>query len=264
MPAPFLTVLARRTVHGANGLLLTQGCPGCGLTSVVLLRRMMRVEQQYQAMRRIKPEIDKRLGNADFQGIKELLLWLAQSEDYLRLKGGDNQLRMLDIFCSIWVEEKKQLSEMGIEDDIFGGVNSLRDIEKKYLMIEYAVMRLERAMPEELYEQAAENLMENKISGIAISKIIYLETLEKEKNALKMARLLKKRSQFYTAMVLLQRMEEDYFPANRDLLAELAECWVTGRQWEQALGCLRKIENPDEAVQEKMRELEKNISHDNL
>ena len=224
----------------------------------------MRVEQQYQAMRRIKPEIDIRLRNVDFQGIKDLFLWLAQSEDYLRLKGGDNQLRMLGIFCSIWLEEKKQLPEMGIEDDIFRGISSLEDIEKKYLMIEYAVMRLEMAMPEEFYGQAVDSLIENKISGIALSRIIYLETLEREKNSLKMARLLKERSQLYTAMVLLQRMEEDYFTADRNLLLELADCWLSGKQWGQALGCLRKIENPDDTVQEMMKELEKNISYDNL
>ena len=224
----------------------------------------MRVEQQHQAIVRIKPEIDKKLKNLDFQRIKDLLLWLAQSEDYLRLKGADNQLRMLDIFCSIWVEEKKLLSEMGIEDDIFGGINSLQDVEKKYLMIEYGIMRLETIMPEEFYEQVMDNLVENKISGIAIAKIIYLESLEKEKNALKIARRLKGRNQMYTAMVLLQRMEEDYFPSNRDILLELADCWMTGRQWEQALGCLKKIEKPDEMVQELMKELEKSILNGNL
>lgn len=231
--------------------------------SVFMAGRIMKIEQQYQALQKLKPEINEKLKELNFQKIKELILWLAKSEDYLRLKRKDDQLRRLDIFCNIWLEEKKVLPELGIVEDIFSGVRSLRDIEEKYQLIRFGVMRLETVMPEEYYEQVVERFIKYKVSGIAIAKIIYIETQEQEKNVLKIVQLLRERGQMITAMTLLESAEKN-MPGNKRYLSELADCWLSGQQWEQALGCLKKIEKPDPEIQGLIRELEKNVSHAGL
>ncbi len=223
----------------------------------------MKIEQQHQVLQKLKPEIDGKLKELNFQKMKELLLWLAQSEEYSKLKRKDKQLNMLDIFCNIWLEEKKVLPELGIEEDIFGGVGSLGDIERIYQSMRFGLMRLETAMPEEYYDQVIDWLIDYKISGIAIARIIHIETMNEEKNVLRTARLLRKRKQLVMAMTLLESAQE-YLPGNRAYLLELADCWLVGQQWGQALGCLKKIEKPDTQTQELIRELEKNISYETL
>lgn len=223
----------------------------------------MKIEQQYQILLELKPEIEERLKELNFQKVKELFLWLAGTKNYHKLKSKDEQLHMLDIFCAIWLDEKKCLPELGIDEDIFSGVGSLKEIENKYQTIKFGVLRLERAMPEEYYEQVVDRFMDYRVSGIAIARIIYLETLKREENVLKMAGMLKARGQIVTAMLLVERSLE-YFPENKDFLLELADCWLAGRQWNQAVACLKKIEAPDAATLELIEELEKSILYENL
>lgn len=214
----------------------------------------MKIEQRYKALMQLKEEINENLTGLDFNRIKELLLWLAQSKVYQKLKREDNQLYMLYNFCSIWLEEKKKLPGIGITDDIFNNISSLKDIEDKYMTIEFGVLRIETSMPDEFYEQFIDTIINDKISGIALERIIALETLKKEENVLEVARRLKKRHQIVTAVILLEAAEGTYLK-NNDILLELSNCWLEGGQEERALECLKKIENPDEKVYELMEKI---------
>lgn len=223
----------------------------------------MKIAQQYEELQVLIKEIDSRLVDLDFLKIKELILWLMQSKTYQKLKGKENKLMMLDCFCIIWLEEKKCMTKLGVYEDIFGGIRSLADVERKYHIIEYSGLRIENKMPDYICEQAVDELIENKVSGIAISKIYIRETYKREENILQISRILKEKGQLATASILLQETLKTY-PENEDMLMELAECQMLGGQWNKTLECLKKIKKPSAEVQELIEELEKVIKDENI
>ena len=221
----------------------------------------MKISQQYSELQILLAEINKRLGNLNFQAIKELILWLEQNPMYKKLKQKENQLRMLDCFCSIWLEEKKELEKLGIHEDIFYGIHSLEDVERKYLAIKYCGLRIENKVPIVYCQQAAEELIRWKVSGIAISRIFISETYKREENVVQISQLLKERQQLITVIILLQEGLKVY-KENENILLELAECWITAQQWYQALVCLKQIKNPKEEISELINELEKVVGNE--
>ena len=224
---------------------------------------MMRIAQQYEELQVLIKEIDSKLENLDFQKIKKMILWLMQSKIYQKLKQKENRLMMLDCFCIIWLEEKKCLTKWGIYEDIFYGIRSLADVEKKYHIIEYSGLRIENKMPDFLCEQAVDELIEYKASGIAISRIYIMETYKREDNILQISRILKEKGQFVTAGILLQEALNTY-SENEDMLMELADCWMSVQQWHKTLECLKKVKKPSTEVQELIEELEKVIKDENI
>ncbi len=216
----------------------------------------MKRAEQYENLIKLKRVINERLQDLDFAKIKELILWLTKSIEFQKIKSKDNQFSMLDTFMNLWIEEKKQLEPMGIQEDIFTGITSLEDVESKYLAVKYCALRLENDVPEEFCEQGLENIVELKISGITLARIITFETLDRQGNMIKMARRLKDRGQLLTAIHLLQNGLKS-FPKEKDMLLELTDCWIMGQQWRPAYECLKEIESPDQEIQELMSELEK-------
>lgn len=228
-----------------------------------IMREYMKIQQQYEELLILKKDINEKLNELDFGKMKELMLWLAKSTIYQKLKSKENQLIMLENFCNIWLREKKELLARDINDDIFWGVTSLDSIEKKYLSIKFGVIRLETPMPEEYYEQAIDAMIDYNVSGLAIGYIIVFESIKREANILKTARLLKDRGQLITAVELLQYGLEAYAD-NADFLLELADCWVQGQQWRQAYECLKKIKEPDDSTSEMIGELEKVVQYEKI
>ena len=223
----------------------------------------MGTTQRYEELQLLVKEIDDRLQEVNFQKIKELMFWLMKSEIYQKLKIKENKLIRLKRFLDIWLEEKKQLVMLGIQEDIFYEVHSLADIEKKYEIIQYSGLRVENEVPSFLCEEIVDELIEYKVSGIAICKIIIWETYKREKNILKISRILKEKNQVITANILLKEALKVYLE-NEEMWIELAECWMLGQQWNQALDCLLKIKEPKIEVQELIKELEKVIENENI
>lgn len=224
------------------------------MTPFSIAGEKMKLQEQYESLIEIKKEIDNKLKDLDFQKTKELLLWLAKSDVYQKLKTKENQMIMLAFFCDTWLEEKKKLSSLGIDDDIFYQADSLEKIEKKYQTLKFGMLRLENEVPEEYCEQIVQYIIDKRISGIAIAKMVSFETKHKESNILKISHRLSENTQTIKAIVLLQYAQEMY-PKNKDLILNEAECWIEGKQWEMAYNCLNKIEEPDIEIQELKKEL---------
>ncbi|MBQ7067280.1 MAG: hypothetical protein IJN92_10720 [Lachnospiraceae bacterium] len=223
----------------------------------------MKIEKQYSALLELEKEINERLKKNDFVSIKELILWLAKSSDFQKLKKKENSLIMLDAFCGIWLEEMKQLPDWGILDNIFSSVSSLNDIEERYQNIKFLALRVENNVPEEFCIDLLDKVIEQKISGIAIGRIVISETLNGVENILKIARLLKEKMQLITAILMLEYTHKGH-PENDDILLEMAGCWMEGQQWEKTLECLLLIKKPDPSVKELIQELEKMINHETI
>ena len=218
----------------------------------------MSLQKLYEDLLTLRPQIDEKLKDVSFENIKELALWLAKSESYKKLKLKDNQIIMLGVFCDIWIKEKKKLSQIGVEDDIFYGVNSLASLEKKYQTIQFGLLRLETPMPEEYYEQAVEQMIKYRVSGIALYKILMSDTEQRKKNINKLSVILKNKGCIVTAIYLLQEAREG-FPGDKDILMELADCWLAGGQLEQAYQCLMEIRKPDGQTKKLIQEMKEAI-----
>ncbi len=201
----------------------------------------MRLNEQYQELLRLEKEINHRLkSGTDFQKIKELMLDLARDKAYSRLKTKENHLIMLECFFTIWLAEKKKLPELGIETDIFYQVYGLKDIERKYRKIQYCGLRIENDLPDEYCEQIIEDLMDEKISGLAIGKVVVFETKKREDNILRIAQWLRRKGDILNALLLVQYGNEA-FPDQEKLLREEAEIWLSGQQEERAAELLNRI-----------------------
>lgn len=218
----------------------------------------MRLETQYKELCRIKEEINAQLSRLDREGIKDLILQQVKDPIRKKLSAKDNQLLMLGFFCQIWIEEQRKLEAYGLQSTILEGITSLEAVEEKYMAIKFALLRLETPMPDCYYEEGVEDLLHRRITGVALHRFIREETWKREENTLKLSQMLKERGEYMTAVLLLQEAVDSY-PKGQNLLWELADCWIQGREWQQAYQCLNKISNPDQEVQAILEVLKEQI-----
>ncbi|MBP3205362.1 MAG: hypothetical protein J6M66_08060 [Lachnospiraceae bacterium] len=160
--------------------------------------------EKYELVSTMKAEIDRYLKNTDLQGIRRMQLFLANSEMFPKLRQADNQLYMLDRFCYIWRREKAKLLERGMDEDIFWQVHSLEELQRKYNVIKYAILRIENHFPQELSARALDEVIRYRISGTGIGVVIDQESFQKRNNMIQIAGLLEKRDQQGTAVMLLE------------------------------------------------------------
>ena len=145
-----------------------------------------------------------------------------EDKAYHKLKSSENQMIMLESVFNIWLKEKKELPVLGIETDIFYQISCLDDVERKYQRIKYCGLRIENAVWDEYIRQALGWLVEDKVSGIAIGKIIVAETQKREENLLYIAGYLGETGDMLNALLLL-RYADEAFPRKEKLLLKEAE-----------------------------------------
>lgn len=222
----------------------------------------MKLEQQYQEIMKLKDELDHRLaGGSSFAEITDLALCLSRDQRYLRLYPTDNQLSMLLHFLKIWQEEKRSLPPLGITESIFYQVGSLEELERKYRRIEYYGLRIENGVPEPYCRELMDELLSQKVSGLAFGMILKNRTENVPENLLAVAQELKRRLELPNAVLLLQFARREY-PGEEALLLEEADCWLQGQQFERAYALLLEIENPSPEIRELIDELQQVTPHD--
>lgn len=214
----------------------------------------MRLEEQYTTLMVVKKEINELLKDLDFKRKKELILWLAKSSAYQKLKSKDSQLVALEIFCKIWIDEKKRLESLGISRDVFEDVDSLDMLEQKFLTLKFGVLRLETMYSEDCCQQFVDEIIEKRISSVALAQMIEHATWKREENFVKLCRLLKSKHAIMEAILLLEEARRIY-KHSEQLLLELADCWIMGQYWEKAYECLIQIEHPNEEEKGLLKEL---------
>lgn len=208
---------------------------------------IMQVREQYRNLLELQEELDGRLHDTSFEQIIELQKYLAKSDEYKKLKSKENRLIMLDSFCKIWIDEKKNMLDVETEKDIFWHTANLAEIERKYQDIKYFILRVENEVPEAYVQEGLDRIEKWDVSGIAIAYIILGESRKREENINCIYQLLLERGQAIKAMELLQYAQRK-MPFNKEYYLAEANCWILGEQWKQALGCLLKIEDPDAEV----------------
>lgn len=216
----------------------------------------MKLEEQYLNLMELKKEINVKLMELNKDRLKDIILDFFRPGSLKKLFLKDNQLFMLHCFCTVWMEEQKILVPLHVEQDIFEGIHSLEDVEEKYLSLKFGVLRMEQSMPYEYCAQAVDYFTERHISGIALHYIIKNETWKRESNMVILAKLLKERGEYLSAVILLQEAEKT-FPGNKNILMELSDCWLTARVFGEAKKCLLKIVKPDKKIRNLITELEK-------
>ena len=99
------------------------------------LESFNRVVDEYEELGRIKKEIDEKLTDWNDQTIIELLRAFKKEESLKRLVEKDNQLIKLKCLCVLWMDEKIKLSAFGMESTALNEIRSLKDVEKRFLML---------------------------------------------------------------------------------------------------------------------------------
>lgn len=223
----------------------------------------MRIEEQYVRVMNLKKEINVRLKDLDFLKTKELVLWLVNEKDFARLKNKDNQLIILDTLKNVWLEEKKRMNDFEMQGDAFWGVDSLNDVETRYLKVHFDILRIENNMPEECCINAVQDLIVSKYSAFFIYTVILRETAQIKRNILQLCRLIKKQNDLIKTIGLLNLGIEKY-PQDEEMILELADCWIIVQQYDKAYECLKKIAEPNETIKEMMSELEKVLRNERI
>lgn len=215
-------------------------------------------ETQYQEWLLLRERIDARLAQATSrQDIAELVQFLAEDSVYQEMKHCEGQLILLNSFVEIWMAENCRLPES--MEDIFYRVNSLKSLVYKYRAVVFCALRIENHVPGVYVEQAVERLVEQRVSGVAIGKIIVWETKERENNMLSLAEELKRHGQIPNAILLLQYAREKY-PEEVHLALAEADCRMQCGQWDRAYEILAQLPDPVVEVQniiEKLRQVVK-------
>ncbi len=223
----------------------------------------MRKEERVKIIEELKEEINARLLDLDFNRLKDLLLWLAKSQEYQSLKEKDVQLQILHFFTEVKLQELKKRESFAMQGDVFEGIGSLEDAERKYLAAKFAILRIENDMPYEYCMESSEQLIQYQYSPYALGGIIIKESKEQEKNFLGLTRLFREKNDLIRAIGLLEKGVEKY-PGSEMLLCELAEIWLEAQQWDKAYQCLCDILNPNQDIQELKQELEKVIGDEGV
>lgn len=214
----------------------------------------MKLDKQYEELKRIQKVIDSMLGEYDFESIRKLILFLDKNDAFNRLKLKDNQLGALNRFIGIWLEEKTKLSAYGISSDVFNSIYNLEGVEKKYHDIEFGILRIENNLPYETQVDFVKNMIDMKVSGIALAMILKVETKNRSDNMVKLARLLKGEGDYIDAILLLREGQTASFKCDAINL-ELADTYIEANCLKEAYETLIQIEKPDDNIKDIINEL---------
>jgi len=224
----------------------------------------MQLEEQYKVINELKSEINTRLQKElNFVQMKELILWMVKSIEFQRLYKKDKQLKAFKFCTDIWLNEKKDMDLFERQGDIFFGVQSLEDIERKIQVAKFLMFRLENNVPYELCTDVVDEVMAYQYSPYALSCIVVEGTEEPLSNLLKLSEVYKIRNDLVRAIGLLQCAEKLYEDKTQIYL-NLADCWLMIQEYNRAYACLCKIENPDIEIQNMIVELEKVVKYEGI
>lgn len=169
---------------------------------------MKRVERE-KSILELKKDINSRFEDLDIYKTGELILWLLQNEMYQKVKKYDEQLMILDLFIDVWRKEKSDNKSFQMQGDIFACVNSLEEVEAKYLVAKFAFLRVENGMPQEYCVEVVNALVEYQYSSYALFEILKREHVKCKEVVLKLAPLLQARGAITKAVGLLQLIAKD-------------------------------------------------------
>ncbi|MCM1213546.1 MAG: hypothetical protein NC331_09820 [Lachnospiraceae bacterium] len=216
----------------------------------------MSLEKEYQEISKLKQEINHRLAvGTAYPNIRALSRFLDQDKRYQELYTMDNQLIRLQHFLTVWEAEKQELPALGIFEDIFYQIRDLDELEQKYYKIEFYGLRIENHVPERYCQELMDQLMEQKVSGIAFGIIIRNRTENGQQNLLSIARELIQRMDLPNAILLLQYARAKY-PGTEELLLTEARCWMQGKQPQRAYELLQGMEDPSSESLKLLEELQ--------
>ena len=194
------------------------------------------------------------LAEENLQSSLALADQLYRNSIYEKLVAKDSQLYMLNHFFCIALREQRELAQRGIRGNVFEGVSSLDILEKKYLAIEFLVLRMELDLNNEEMEETVNKIVEQQVSGVALFRIIQFETASVLQNVKRMSVELKKRGDRIGSIILLREAVETYPEGELWLL--LANAWMELGEFPEALKCLKEIEEPALEIRRLMEKLE--------
>ena len=168
------------------------------------------MQGEYEELCRIKKEIDEKLTDWNEQTIIELLMAFKKEESLKRLVEKDNQLTKLKCLCVLWMDEKIKLSAFGMESTALNEIKSLKDVEKRFLMLQFGMLRLDCQMSREKCDEVIDYIIRYRISGIVLNFMVRSVTEHYLENIKMLVEMLNDRKQYVTAACLLREAGVEY------------------------------------------------------
>lgn len=162
------------------------------------------MQKEFEELNIIKKDIDKKLANWNEQIAEEVLMTFKSETKLKKLVEKDNQLIKLKCLCVLQMDECMKLSKIGLESTVFNGINSLEEMEKHFLKLQFGMLRLECQMPQEKYEEVMDYIIRHKVSGIVLNFMIRSTTEDYLENVKKLTKMLINKKQYITAACLLR------------------------------------------------------------
>ena len=179
------------------------------------------LEELYNKMLEFKAYVNAQLLDGSFEAIRDLIRNIDSNELYPVLLEKDTQLSMLDIFLGIWLDEKRELSSLGFNNDILTNLHSLDELEDRYHIISLGILRLENNLPEDKCEEAINNFISLDISGIALFTVLKIDTIKRIENVIKLSNRLRAHKEYIRDMYLLKRAIAE-FPGDKEIMTEMS------------------------------------------
>ena len=220
----------------------------------------MRIDDQKKELDLLKERINTGLREYDDKTLLELVSKIGEDPMFLKLRVMDTDLQYFERTVTIWLKEYAKLKDRGIEFDIFDGIHSLEECTKKYMEIQYSILRIENNLEENYQEAGMHSLIVMHVSGIAILYVIDFETQKRTENILNVSQWLKKLGEYVQALLLLEEGAEYY--GNDILCLEAANLYLECGCMEEAYRQLMKVKEPDENIRELISELGSMVNAD--
>lgn len=143
----------------------------------------------------------------------------------------------------------------GRTQTVLDSLTHIAQAGERYTDLCFLLWRLENDIPPQEWPFGMAYVREHGISGVALLELAERETREKERNLEKAARLLQQEGMLREAIELLLQATVRY-PENETLRILLAQGWLSGGEYRQALVTLQQLQDPPEEVRQLLQTLE--------
>ena len=140
------------------------------------------------------------------------------------------------------------------ELNLFADIKSIKEAEHKYLRIKYGLWRIESGIKEDKCKEAVYQMYENQDSIFLIASIIKNNLKNYEKVFIITSQYMREYSMVKSIELL--SYGTIFYPENKNIALQLANCFMEIGMWDRVLESLQKIIDPDEEIIELMKEIE--------
>ncbi len=197
-------------------------------------------EREKTAIRQLytgyRDEIDELLKKTSYQELIEYF----QSDKIQTVAQIDGEIATMGIILNVYEMELRE----GVETGILSAVYDMKSAVDWYLKVKFLMWRLEFLGEK---DELSKLMREDKVSVPFMKYLVHTSSFEKEDTSFKIAMLLKETGRWGKAFAMLNYVNE-LMPDQEIVFCEMADICVQLGRLEDAMNCLKNINNPSELL----------------